>query len=487
MQLMIGRMVLFAAGYLVTVILARGLGPAEYGIYGIMLSVLLWIEHVGDFGLPEAATKLIPEDKDRAPVVESTVLTLLLAVFLSLFVLSWIASPVFARLFEIPEASGLFRVAILDIPFTGIYFAYQGILTGRRNFKAISGGLAVYGLSKLVGILIASLLGLSIFWALIVNILGTIGALLFLAIYISPQIFRPSLVHSRIILQLASPIALLLLASQILWNLDLWSLKIIGSEKAEIIGMYVAALNIARVPALAFCAVNGVILPSLSMALAQQDSASARRYVQGAGRFLWVTLLPSCLLVALTAEDLMSLVFSTRYSQGGSFLVLQVFGFALLGVAQAFSEMLIARGTPYSVARTALAHVPLALFLNFILIPYFGALGASAAFALTALSIACVNGLLVFWRLGPLIQSTTFVKVFLATGLMVLLSVQFTWTGPWLLFKYSFLLTLYALALLGLGELKWDDSKLLDWRTKKDEKVGFRQDDYTVRGNGNIS
>jgi stage V sporulation protein B len=466
--LMNGRMLLFTSGYLVTILLARGLGPIEYGIYGVILSVLLWIEHIGDFGIPEAAAKLIPEDDDRAPTIQNTTQTLLVTVFLLLFICSWLAAPAFARLFGIPEGSSLFRVAILDIPFTGIYFAYQGILTGHRNFRAISTGLVVYGLTKLAGVSVALLLGLSIFWALIVNVLGTIGALLFLAISISPKIFRPSFVHSRIILCLAFPIALLVLASQILWNLDLWSLKVFGSVKPETIGAYVAALNLARVPAMAFCAVNGVVLPSLSMALAQQDSAITRRYVHGAGRFLWVTLLPSCMLVALTAEDLMALIFSTRYSVGASFLILQVFAFALLGVTQTFSEMLIAFGKPYLLAGVTLLHIPIALLLNFILIPQFGATGASAALALTALLLASITGLLAFRHLGTLMERSTFVNVVMATALMALLSTQMNFDGPLLLLQYLLLAGLYGLALIVLGELTRADLELLAvWRAER--------------------
>lgn len=454
---MVGRMSFLVAGYLVSIILARGLGPVEYGIYGIILSVLIWIEQVGRFGAQEAVTKLISEDDLRAPLVENAAQTFLLIVFLLLFVLSWLAAPIFSRLFQIPEGTSLFRLAILDIPVSGIYFAYQGILTGRRNFSAISAGLAVYGLTKLVGILIAVLLGLSIFWALIVNILGTVGALLVLATQVSPKSFRPSFVHMRPILHLAFPVGLLLLASQVLSNLDLWSLKIIGSEKEETIGNYVAALNIARVPALAFSVVNGVVLPSIAMALAQQDIAMTRRYVHGAGRFLWVTLLPSCVLIALTAEDLMVLLYSSRYSDGASFLFPQVFAFALFGVAVVFREMLIARGNSYLIAGTALLHIPVALFLNFTLIPYFGAMGASTALAITAFLITAITGFLVFRQFGSLIEPSTFVKVILATALMALVCTQMPVTGLWLPLKYLFLLGLYGLALVFLGELTWYD------------------------------
>src|SRR5215831_11180634 len=114
-QIMIGRVILFASGYLVTMILARRLGPAEYGLYGIILSVVLWIEAIGDLGIPEAATKLIPEDEHRASSVENTTQTLLLIVFLFLFVVSWAAAPFLANMFQIPQATLLFRLAMIDI------------------------------------------------------------------------------------------------------------------------------------------------------------------------------------------------------------------------------------------------------------------------------------------------------------------------------------------------------------------------------------
>ena len=134
LQIVIGRMILFACGYFVTMLLARKLGPADYGLYGIILSVVLWIAGIADLGIPEAATKLIPEDEKRAPFIEHTSQTFLLIVFLALFVVSWLAAPLFERIFSIPQGTQLFRLAIIDLPFTGLYFSYQGILAGRQEF-----------------------------------------------------------------------------------------------------------------------------------------------------------------------------------------------------------------------------------------------------------------------------------------------------------------------------------------------------------------
>jgi O-antigen/teichoic acid export membrane protein len=471
-QIMIGRMVLFASGYFVAMLLARRLGPAEYGLYGIILSVVLWIEAIGDFGIPEAATKLIPEDENRAALIENTTQTLLLILFLFLFALSWVTAPVLASIFHIPQATQLFRLAIIDIPFTGIYFAYQGILVGRQEFGAIGKGLAVYGLTKLLGILVALLLGLSVFWALIANVLATVGALLSLTVYLSPVTFRPLFIHTRLILRLALPIALLLFGTQVLWNMDLWCLKIIGTEKPDTIGIYIAALNVAKVPTTAFSAVNVVILSALSMALARKNRLEMQGCVRGAGRFLWITVLPSCVLALLTGEELMGLLFSQSYSAGGRLLALQIFAFAFFVVAQAFNEMLIARGNAYLAAGITLVHIPLALVFYWMLIPSFGAIGAALALVLTAFCSAIVSGVLVYVRLGALIESSTFFRGAFATALMALVCLQISWTGPWLLLKYAFLLILYALTLLVMGELKWDDLKLLGWPAEEKEKVG---------------
>ena len=167
-----------------------------------------------------------------------------------------------------------------------------------------------------------------------------------------------------------------------------------------------------------------------------------------------------------------SVVFSNRILSAARFLKLQIFAFAFFVTAQAFNEMLIARGNAFLAAGVTLVHVPLALVFYLILIPSFGAIGAAMALVLTAFFNAAVSGVLVYIRLGALIESSTFFRGALATALMALVCLQIPWTGPWLLLKYAFLLILYALALLVLGELKWDDLKLLGWPVEEKEKAG---------------
>lgn len=470
LQLFAGRIALFVFGYPIAIILARELGPAAYGAYGIILSVLVWIEHTGAFGIPEAITKFIAEadDKERRGIVESTGQTLLLILYLALFGLCWAAAPLVAELFQIPEATHLFRVAIIDIPVSGVYFAQQGVLGGRRDFGALSGSMVIYGLTKFVGIFIALLIGISILWALIINILATLAGLAFLARYVSPVRLRLSAPHAKLIVQLAVPIGLYLLVSLILFNLDFWCLKIIGAVPDEVIGIYAAALNVAKLPDLASSAISDVLFPSAAIILTARDRDAGRRYVQDASRMLLLGLLPFTMLLALTAEELLSFLYAGAYTTGASVLALQVFAFALFGIARAYSGMLIAQGSPYLVTGLACLAIPVAIGLNVALVPSLGALGAATSLVLTASVTTVTTGWMLVRRFGSLIRFRTLLKALVGAAVMALMAPYIVLTGPWLVLKYMLLLGIYALVLILLRELDEEEvSALALWRQKR--------------------
>ena len=48
-------------GYIVAVVLARALGPAAYGVYGVVYSLLVALELTGKLGIPQAAIRLAAE------------------------------------------------------------------------------------------------------------------------------------------------------------------------------------------------------------------------------------------------------------------------------------------------------------------------------------------------------------------------------------------------------------------------------------------
>jgi len=458
-QLMVAEACLMACGYLTVIMLARGLGPNDYGVYGTIMSILVGVELTARLGIPQALGKLIPEHEGQSLALEQTAMALSLTISAVVFFLFWVSAPAMATLFQIPHGGTLLRLAALDIPFYGMYFVCDEILGGRRQFGAAAIGALIYGLGKAIGVLLLVWWGISISGALIVNILASVAALCFMATHISLRPILPTFAWVVGIFRVAIPLGLLTLGVQVLLNLDLWSLRALGQGVEEAtVGAYIAAGNVAKLPTAAAFVMTAVLIPSLSRAFSQGDRALAQRYMHGGMRFLCVVLVPICGLFTLTAEPLMAFLYSQRYADGAVFLRLLVFAFGLsFTYLMTFCAVLIGSGAPYGAAGVALALVPCAAILNGLFIPAYGALGATIAVMLTMTLGAVVSGIFVRRRTGLRVASAVLKKVAVATAVMMIIAMQLRLEGPLLIPAYVALLGGYAITLAILGELTRDD------------------------------
>ena len=152
---MIGFACITVCGYVVAVLLARNFGPAVFGVYGVVYSVLMATELTLRFGILQALTKLIGGAPGQSSVgLQNTGITLTLIVNLAGFVIFWMAAPFVAEVLYVHFGTRLFRIAILDIPFYALFVSLSYILNGRRQFIYTGLALCVYGLVKVVGVVI---------------------------------------------------------------------------------------------------------------------------------------------------------------------------------------------------------------------------------------------------------------------------------------------------------------------------------------------
>ena len=161
-QFLLARVCVVVCGYVATAILTRKLGPADFGIYGVVMSQLLWLEMLTNAGVSGAIAKLMAESRHDHAEIESSAQTLLLGFSVLLFVVCWLVAPHVASLMRIPNGALLFRIAIIDLPFAALFVSFDGILNGRRQFGVLAGAYVVYGITKLVGVLALIGLGFSV-------------------------------------------------------------------------------------------------------------------------------------------------------------------------------------------------------------------------------------------------------------------------------------------------------------------------------------
>jgi O-antigen/teichoic acid export membrane protein len=459
--LMAGQIGLMLSGYVIAVLLARSLGPALYGAYGIVYSVLLSVELIGRLGMPQALSKLIAEQDESAGHLEATGFTLALIIYAAIFLGFWLAAPWLGGLFNVADGGYLFRVAAIDIPFYGVYFMLVHILNGRRAFAQQGATVILYSLTRTVGIIVLVLIGPSVAGALIVNVIGSTVALGLAALWVGRRPFRLTFGAVRPVVRLAIPVAIIALGTQSLVSVDLWALNALGSQVPDTVkGYYVAASSVARVPTVVAFIMTSVLVPSVARALAGGRPQDAVAVVENALRFMALTLIPGCALIALEARGILALLFSSAYGAGAPLLSLLIFAQGLFyTLFMAFSSVLIAAGRQHASAFIAVVMVGVAVVTSATGVWLLGAPGAALG-ALAATSVAAaISTLLVFRTLRPRFDLVALCKLLLATALICLVATAVPSDGLLLLAELAalavlFLVLVLVLRVIALAELE---------------------------------
>lgn len=469
--LMVAHVALMVSGYVIAVVLARGLGPALYGAYGLVYSFLLGMELMGRLGVPQALSQRIASSQGPSRELERSGVTLTAMVYLVVFLGFWIASPLLARLFQIPGGAELFRIASLDIPFYGLYFVGDHILNGQRRFGAEARGILLYSTVRTAGILALFFwVGLSVEGALIVNVVGSVVALGYVLAIVGPSSFVPCLTHARELVRLAIPIGLFGVGSQLLLSLDLWALNFVGGVPQFTRGFYVAAGNVARIPNVVAFVMMAVLVPTMARSMAIGDSAGVRAAVRGTGRFLAVSLLPACGLIAVESASILQLMFSAQYAAGGHLLAILIFSHGLLyTVLVTACSMLIAADRAVYAAGVTLGIVPVALVADVVLINTLQAEGAALGALLSIGGSAAAAIIAVHKLVVPMeIPRGLFVTLIASLGVAGV-GIAFPVGHALLIPKIILLAFLYLAVLTKLGVVGPEDLEL--FRSKRPDDV----------------
>jgi stage V sporulation protein B len=456
--LVLSQSCMLVLGYLTVVIMAREFGPVTYGAYGVIMSVLVWLEESGRNAIPTATTKLVAEATDGSAELEHSALVVNVAVYGIFFILLWVAAPWLASWFGIANGTLLFRVAAIDLPFFGAYTAYRAIYQGHRRYFQLGLSQVLYALTKLVGVLLLIRYELSVRDVLLVNVAATLVGLACLrpagSLRWPEQFFK----QIAPLMSTSASIGLYYFVLLLRGSLILWILQILSPKTAgTMIGVFVAAFNIARVPTMLVATVTTVILPSVSRALAANDEQLARRYINQALRFCFIFYLPVCLVLMAQPEELIQWIYSKDFSGGGLVLSLLVVGEGIHLVHAILCSALTAAGQARRAAvLETLTLVPAAAMYMF-LIHNWGATGAALSNVLIGLIGNLILGILVWKRFATFMSKRSALNIGVSAGLMFLVFQLLSKIDGIIIMPYAGGLAAYGIGLLVLQEITRQD------------------------------
>ncbi|MFF4413268.1 oligosaccharide flippase family protein [Streptosporangium sp. NPDC001559] len=400
----LGNMVMKAGSFAMSLVMARLLVPAEFGIFAIALAASQFVIYINDAGIIAATVQWRGKLEEMAPtatVVAITSSTLLYAFF-------WVFAPYFAEMSGSESATGVIRVLTAVNLVYGLTAVRSAALLRRfEQDKLTKANLVGFLVTAPVTITLAAngAGAYSFAWG---QLLGAVATGVLVVLYARVKVgFGLDRAMAKKLLVFGLPLCVTLGIEGLLLNVD--SVIVGDALGAEQLGFYLLAFNISSwVPGLVGTAVRYVALPSFSR-LAEQGGESVSEGVQRAIPLLLSIVLPFGVLLGVLAPAVIAFLYIPRWEPAAevlSFLsVLMVVRMMTALVVDILAAMGATKATMWLNLGWAVALIP-SLILGAQLD---GIRGAAIAHAVVALVVAVPLSVLTMRRagvvLGPVVSA----------------------------------------------------------------------------------
>lgn len=390
--------IFFSAG--TSILLARYLGKEKLGQYGAIYAYLSLYGFFATFCLDQIIAREISVRKHQAAEIFHSARMISFAFAIGGTVIATMAAPLFGYTGTIRWLIGVAAVDLLilsPVKFTGIIFQVE-----MRLWYSVATGL----IRQLLWLLAVVLLAMrnAAFYEVIVTrtLIGAVEAVL-----IVWSVRRTGLIQGEwrfirkeavSLLGAGFPLVLTTLASGIYHRIDQVMLHKMSGD--VVLGPYVIAVQLTEL----FSALPIALMTSLFPALSQsaQNEEKFKRYLGETYRFLLVVVFAACAVVTPVAAPAIALFYGKEYLSTAGLLIVLIWSEVPIFFAAALGSALVAKGlqkySPYGAIAGAIANI----LLNLVLIPRFGAMGASWA-TVISYSVAGIFFLLFISGVRPLV------------------------------------------------------------------------------------
>lgn len=454
--LLISSGVFMFCGYLISIWLGRELGPINYGIYGVIISLMTAVNIIQMSGLPQATSKFIASGKYntdvilRASLQLQTISTLILTSLFFVF-----AYPISILLKDI-ELVNYIRVTAFILPFYAIFSLYSSYYNGLRDFKKQALINIVYSIAKVISV-VGLVYIFHLYGAIIGFIISPIIALL-LGFYIPKTVFIDKKIY-RSLITFSVPLIGFAILSTLMLSTDLFFVKALLNDEST--GLYSASQNIARIPYFALNAFATMLLPVISRSVNTESAKETGKKIKEILRYQLIFLIPGTVLISISSSQLIEFLFSKSYTPATSSLSWLVIGLGFITIFMALANIITAMGKPFMTMIISAGGVLFTAFFCWYLIPLFGLVGASIATTIGGIFAMILSFIVVSCNFPKILNILSVLKIFLATAIMFAVHKFIHLSVILLPLTYIILGGVYCISLLALREITLKDLSIL--------------------------
>lgn len=376
-----------------TLVVARLLTPADYGIVGMATIFLGVVTLASEFGIDAAVVTLrsLPEQ------VLHQLNTMAVLFGIVSHLLAWVAAPVLVWLFDAPALYSVVIVMSTSFLVLGFRVVPQALLMKGLRFRGLAAAEAGQALVMSTTMVVFAVLGFR-YWTLVAgSVIGAVASTCFILAQSRCRFARPRWSELRPALTFSHHTIVARLSWYGYDNADFFIVgKVLGQSA---LGAYSIAWQFSSAIIEKITSLIGRVTPSV-LSAAQTEPALLRRYLLGVTEAISLVTVPATIGLALVTEDLVIVALGEKWAAAVIPLRLLALYAAIRSITPFFAQVLIATGDAARVMRINVGGL-VVLPVAFLVASRWGTAGIAAAWLVVhPVAVVWPAARAVFARLG---------------------------------------------------------------------------------------
>lgn len=420
------------------ILLARFLGPAEYGVYSFIISFLIWIELLLISGIPQGINRYTASHGNDSLLIlkAGNILTAFTSVILLIFLA--IFSTGLIRMFKLNSYGFIFIISFLDIFFYGFYFNYFKFQNGLLNFDKEFIIKLVYSVSRLFCVLILLYLLKSALAGILSNILASIFGLL-TGMYIClktkvelnknfENVKNSHKIYINKILKYSIPVTLFILSFSLITHIDLWIIKYF--YKNEVSGFYGCAKLVAMSLIFISFGFPSAMFPQFVKNFKDKKMELINHYIKQTLRVYIILFVPATVILTFHSKDLIKIMFGERFLPSVNLLNILLVAYWFLSVYFFFSILFFSTKKDYYIPIAVSSILAICqILLTKVLLNFYSEKGVALAVVLVGIIGTIIYLFLInkkFKNFKEIFQKELLISIIMSGVIVFILKI--TWT-----------------------------------------------------------
>lgn len=395
--LLISQIIASICGFIWSILIARYLGVADYGVLGFAISITSILSILYDLGIGVHIIRHIATDYDSAPkylgnsIPLKSIFSLIgfIIIFLVLLIINANEiTLIISLLFAIQQIFKRF----IDL-FNGLFQAFE-----EGKYQGI--GNTILNTLLLLFIILSITTDLGLYGITISYILANLIALIYEYYVLNKHVVKPNFELDRQFCKkitfAALPFAVSAVLYSIYYSIDIVMLTNMVGNYAT--GIYNATYKLISVLTLFYGVYTAVIFPVMSKFF-KNDKSMLLVSFEKSIKYLMLVIIPLAVATVFYSTDVIHLIYGHEYDAASSVLSILIWTVCLLFISGTCNTLLNASHKEVTVTKIYAIAAVFNIILNFFMIPYLSYDGAAITTVLSDILIVIIQSYVIY-KLG---------------------------------------------------------------------------------------